>query len=181
MGNNISKYPVSLYKMLTDKNEVIHKILIPKLQRDYAQGRDGMESLRKRFLSSIFAVIDKSSTDTLTLDFVFGQKEEKNQVTFYPVDGQQRLTTLFLLHVYIGKRAEEDTEFLKKFSYETRDSSRNFCRKLHDIPCGKYNGIKEYITKQWWYTGMWKDDPTIKAMKELQNCFRELIMCCGRQ
>ena len=156
MENNTIKHPVSLYEMLTDKDEVIHKILIPKLQRDYAQGREDMTSLRKRFLNNIFSVIDKSSIETLTLDFVFGQKEEKTKVIFYPVDGQQRLTTLFLLHIYIGKRAGEDTEFLRKFSYETRDSSRNFCQKLHEISSEEYNGIKEQIIRQWWYTGLWK-------------------------
>ena len=41
---------ISLYNMLTSENEVIHKILIPKIQRDYAQGREGMESVRGRFL-----------------------------------------------------------------------------------------------------------------------------------
>ena len=169
MENNTIKHPVSLYEMLTDKDEVIHKILIPKLQRDYAQGREDMTSLRKRFLNNIFSVIDKSSIETLTLDFVFGQKEEKTKVIFYPVDGQQRLTTLFLLHIYIGKRAGEDTEFLRKFSYETRDSSRNFCQKLHEISSEEYNGIKEQIIRQWWYTGLWKNDPTIKAMINMLN------------
>ena len=169
MENNTIKHPVSLYEMLTDKDEVIHKILIPKLQRDYAQGREDMTSLRKRFLNNIFSVIDKNSIETLTLDFVFGQKEEKTKVIFYPVDGQQRLTTLFLLHIYIGKRAGEDTEFLRKFSYETRDSSRNFCQKLHEISSEEYNGIKEQIIRQWWYTGLWKNDPTIKAMINMLN------------
>lgn len=169
MEDNTIKHPVSLYEMLTDKDNVIHKILIPKLQRDYAQGREDMVSLRKRFLNNIFSVIDKSSTETLTLDFVFGQKEEKTKVTFYPVDGQQRLTTLFLLHIYIGKRAGEDTEFLKKFSYETRDSSRNFCQELHKILPKEYNGIKGHIIKKWWYTGLYKNDPTIKAMINILN------------
>lgn len=165
MDSNMDKYPVSLYKMLTDKVEVIHKILIPKLQRDYAQGREEMRPLRQRFLNSIFAVIDTpSEEDTLTLDFVFGQKEEKTKIIFYPVDGQQRLTTLFLLHIYIGKRACENTDFLRKFSYETRDSSRNFCQKLHEIPSDGYKGIASYIHRQWWYTGLWKNDPTITAM-----------------
>ena len=169
MNSNTDTYPVSLYQMLTDKVEVIHKILIPKLQRDYAQGRKEMSSLRKRFLDSIFAVIDKPTTDTLTLDFVFGQKEEKTKIIFYPVDGQQRLTTLFLLHIYIGKRAYENTEFLKKFSYETRDSSSNFCQKLHEIPSEKYEGIANYIHDQWWFTGLWKNDPTITAMINMLN------------
>ena len=37
---------VSLYEMLTDEKNYIHKILIPKIQRDYAQGRDECASVR---------------------------------------------------------------------------------------------------------------------------------------
>lgn len=158
---------VTLYDML--KGIDLHKVLIPKIQRDYAQGREEMGTLRKRFLDSIFNVVDRETTDTLTLDFIFGQKEDKGKVTFYPVDGQQRLTTLFLFHMYVGKRAGEDTDFLKKFSYETRDSSRNFCKRLHEIPSEKYLNIKDYISDQWWYTGLWKNDPTIQSMINMLN------------
>lgn len=156
----------SLYEMLNGKEEIIHKVLIPKIQRDYAQGRNNEEAIRirKRFLKSIFDVIDEPGPSSLMLDFIFGQKEEKTRNIFYPVDGQQRLTTLFLIHLYIGKRANEDTDFLKKFSYETRTSSKQFCERLHDIDPKSFCGIKKYIENQWWYTGFWRTDPTIKAM-----------------
>lgn len=155
---------ISLYNMLTSENEVIHKILIPKIQRDYAQGREGMESVRGRFLESIFEVIDKKTPKKLMLDFVFGQKEITTRNIFYPVDGQQRLTTLYLLHLYVGKRAGETTEFLKKFSYETRISSKQFCERLNEIEAEKFSGIGGFIESQWWYTGVWRTDPTISAM-----------------
>lgn len=155
---------LSFHNMLDDQQEVIHKVLIPKIQRDYAQGRNGMEALRQRFLKSIFEVIDNRTDKELMLDFVFGQKEESTKNTFFPVDGQQRLTTLFLIHLYVGKMAGVSTGLLKKFSYETRTSSKQFCERLHDIPSESYKGIKDFIEKQWWYTGLWKTDPTIKAM-----------------
>jgi len=156
---------VSLYEMLTDEKNYIHKILIPKIQRDYAQGRDECTSVRKRFLTSIFNVIDNDTQDELLLDFIFGNKvysQEKN--IFEPVDGQQRLTTLFLLHLYIGKRAGEHTDILRKFSYETRDSSKQFCARLNEISPEHFGNIREYIEDQWWFTGLWKTDPTIKSM-----------------
>jgi len=156
---------VSLYEMLEKNSEdIIHKILIPKIQRDYAQGRDSASAIRERFLGSLFEAIDKDSGKELLLDFVFGQKEEKTRNIFYPVDGQQRLTTLFLLHLYVGKRGGLDVDFLKKFSYETRTSSKQFCERLHDIPADAYCGIRQYIDVQWWFTGLWRSDPTIKAM-----------------
>ncbi len=130
---------VSLYEMLKKNSEDnIHKILIPKIQRDYAQGRESAGAIRERFLASLFEAIDKDSGKELLLDFVFGQKEEKTRNIFYPVDGQQRLTTLFLLHLYVGKRGGLDVDFLKKFSYETRTSSKQFCERLHEIPADAY-------------------------------------------
>lgn len=156
---------VSLYEMLTDKEEFIHKILIPKIQRDYVQGRDSEKSIRSRFLNSLFEVIDGTGNEEIMLDFVFGQKEEyADKITFYPVDGQQRLTTLFLLHLYIGKRAGENVEFLRKFSYETRESSKQFCQRLQNINQDNFIKIKQFIVTQWWFTGLWRTDPTIKAM-----------------
>ena len=50
-----------------------------------------------------------------------------------PLDGQQRLTTLFLLHWYAAKRENIPAgqwEVLKKFSYATRPSARRFCEQL---------------------------------------------------
>ena len=46
-------------------------IVIPKLQRDYAQGRKGKESIRENFLSSIKNALD-SDNKQLKLDFVYG-------------------------------------------------------------------------------------------------------------
>ena len=73
----------------------LQKIAIPLIQRDYAQGRmDGdVNRVRNRFLSALHdAITDKP----ITLDFVYGDIDEKGVMT--PLDGQQRLTTLFLLH-----------------------------------------------------------------------------------
>lgn len=157
---------ISLHQMLTATgDDYIAWVRIPKIQRDYAQGRDGEESLRSRFLDSLFDVIDSNEDTEIVLDFVFGQKEGVGETaTFYPVDGQQRLTTLFLLHLYIGKRAGENVEFLRKFSYETRKSSEQFCQRVQNISSDDFHGIRDHIESQWWYTGLWRTDPTIKAM-----------------
>lgn len=45
---------LSLYEMLGKNSEdIIHKILIPKIQRDYAQGRKSASAIRERFLKSL--------------------------------------------------------------------------------------------------------------------------------
>ena len=78
-----------------NKTVQLKEIIIPKIQRDYAQGRIDSDTVRvrTRFLESLY----KALTDVpITLDFVYGDID--NQGVMRPLDGQQRLTTLFLLH-----------------------------------------------------------------------------------
>ena len=105
----------------------INSIQVPIIQRDYAQGRRDkkVSKIRNTFLESISDRLRKK--ETLHLDFVYGSI--KNDI-FIPLDGQQRLTTLFLLYWYFGKKEEKNIDFLNKFTYETRASSREFCQKL---------------------------------------------------
>ena len=142
----------------------LQKIAIPLIQRDYAQGRmDGdVNRVRTRFLSALYnAITDKP----ITLDFVYGDIDEKGVMT--PLDGQQRLTTLFLLHWYAAKKeniAKEESEFLARFSYETRYSARYFCAELVKF-CPSFNEkISAEIINQAWFPLDWKKDPTISSM-----------------
>lgn len=158
------------------------RIVIPQLQRDYAQGRDDKKEVRDNFLNNIFSVLNDSNASERIYDFVYGKVPE-DKYEFYPVDGQQRLTTFFLLHVYIGKRANEDLSFLYKtkkdgnkecnFSYETRDSSKLFCQKLIEIQPKDFADIVSYIEDQQWYNGTWENDPSIKSMMVMLGAIHE--------
>ena len=99
-------------------------IEIPIIQRDYAQGRLGKENLRKNFLGDLKRALDKEppyKETEMKLDFIYGTTDNDR---LNPLDGQQRLTTLWLLHWYIALRAdmlnEDNCAILKKFTYETR-------------------------------------------------------------
>ena len=144
-----------------------YQIEIPIIQRDYAQGRFGKENLRKGFLSDLKLAIDNDNEHKMKLDFVYGSTSKGK---LYPLDGQQRLTTLWLLHWYIALRAgvlnDENRNRLKNFSYETRISSREFCTQLCNSNFEKYNGnnIVDFITCQTWFYSAWKQDPTIQSM-----------------
>ena len=98
MSNNTKA--ISFWNFLKENT-----IGIPIIQRDYAQGRLGKETLRKNFLRDLKNALDKG--ETIKLDFVYGSTE--NDI-LNPLDGQQRLTTLWLLHWYIALRAGELSE-----------------------------------------------------------------------
>ncbi len=153
MENNIS----NLKDILSNKKL---KISIPIIQRDYAKGRKDAASIRGKFLDEIFNRLDND--ENLFLDFVYGSIEDDK---FIPIDGQQRLTTLFLLHLYFAKKEKKDCEYLKGFTYETRSSSREFCERLvnADIDFNK-DEISADIKNYSWFMPFWENDPTVKSM-----------------
>lgn len=160
---------INLFKISEDLESEfmpLNKIEIPIIQRDYAQGRNVPEvnRIRKKFLTSLYTALVENKQ--LKLDFVYGDINDEKILT--PLDGQQRLTTLFLLHWYIGRHERIDQQkldFLKKFSYKTRYSARTFCQYLVEyVPDFSLNTISEDITDQSWMPLDWKNDPTINAM-----------------
>jgi hypothetical protein len=152
------------------------KIEIPIIQRDYAQGREGKEGLRKNFLG---ALLDAVKGKELELDFVYGSVKDN---VLQPLDGQQRLTTLFLLHWFVAvkenKLDDELKKLLIKFTYETRTSSREFCNELINkgIIYKPEQKISEQIIDSPWFFLSWKKDPTIKSMltmlDDIQQTFK---------
>lgn len=131
------------------------------IQRDYAQGRKNEVKVREGFVSSLAAIINGKGG---TLDFIYGALEGQD---FVPLDGQQRLTTLYLLHWLSAKREKRPTGdygFLADFSYRTRANSRYFCQHLVDHAPSETGNIAEDIRDQKWYRLEWNDDPTIDSM-----------------
>ena len=155
----------------------LSKIEIPMIQRDYAQGRKSPEvdRIRKRFLSSIYTALTENKP--LKLDFVYGDIDDNKVLT--PLDGQQRLTTLFLLHWYIARHEEVEPskmEFLHHFSYETRFSARTFCQHLVDYtPNFAVVKLSEDIIDQSWMPLDWKNDPTINAMLNMLDDIHKMF------
>lgn len=149
---------------IDNENVQLKKIAIPIIQRDYAQGRIDAEvnRIRTRFLESLRQAIE---AEPITLDFVYGDISGDGVMT--PLDGQQRLTALFLLHWYAAKRENIDAEgyqFLENFSYETRYSARDFCSHLIKFKPSFTKQLSDEIIDQAWFPLDWKKDPTVSSM-----------------
>ena len=141
-----------------------YKIVIPLIQRDYAQGRESEKWKAKNFLKAI----NDSSNTTLNLDFIYGKVERSNDgiSKFIPLDGQQRLTTLFLIHWYLSLENNYISS-LRNFSYEVRDSSTDFIKELTEEKNWKElkkNDIKKQIENSNWFFLSWKKDPTVVSI-----------------
>lgn len=148
-------------------------ITIPIIQRDYAQGRktDKIKEIRNNFLDSLHNAITNEK-ESLDFDFIYGNvKNMDAKEYFIPLDGQQRLTTLFLLHWYLSMKEDksEEIELLKNFKYETRTSSTDFCaalvqNKMNISGDNSCSSLSSVIEDSSWFFMSWKRDPTIQSM-----------------
>ena len=152
-----------------------NKVEIPIIQRDYAQGRTDSKTskIRKDFLDTLFDFVSHKLTvknAQIELDFIYGfsEVESDNKTTFIPIDGQQRLTTLWLLYWFVSEKenvSNAETNFLSNFLYETRHSTTEFCRNLIQFkPEFSNEKISQEIKNQSWYFDTWDYDPSIQAM-----------------
>jgi hypothetical protein len=160
---------------------IYDKIEIPIIQRDYAQGRETIEvaRIRKKFvndylLDGLIKGIPKE------LDFVYGSAmnngaDGAQKDVFIPLDGQQRLTTLFLLHWFIALKEGKMSvarPTLGKFTYETRPSAHDFCRQLVSMNAvNELSAVRQEITDAEWYDEEWNNDPTIRGMLTMIETF----------
>lgn len=144
-----------------DNEYGISKILIPKIQRSYAQGRSDTHAVktRERFLGAIYEAL--SENRPLTLDFIYGNVRKGCLV---PLDGQQRLTTLWLLHWYAARKASVQVEWLSKFTYDTRYSARDFMVRLVYFEPVRKRSLQAEIRNQGWFPMDWNNDSTVSSM-----------------
>ena len=162
------------FKDIFSSSEInVQKIIIPIIQRDYAQGRNTatIKRVRKNFLNALYDAVTKKP---VTLDFIYGDLDDAGILT--PLDGQQRLTTLFLLYWYAAKKekiAEVKYSFLKYFSYETRPDTRDFCAELIKFQPQFKETLSSEIQDQAWFPLSWKKDPSISAMLEMLDAIKE--------
>lgn len=163
-------------KTLLDRVKLIE---IPIIQRDYVQGRDGemTSQIRHQFVQSLLSQLVLSPEqlrEPLDLDFIYGSINANG--IFCPLDGQQRLTTLFLLHWYLANYDNQFNEFRQlmhreaqsRFGYQTRTSSRIFFNQLihtsldvSTLPTDK--GVSNALRNQKWFFVTLGYDPTVQS------------------
>lgn len=161
-----------------DERPPVQRIEVPLIQRDYAQGRTSpnVDEIRGNFLDVLHDAA--SGREPVGLDFVYGTVQDG---TLRPLDGQQRLTTLFLLHWYLACRSGQRPAGFPwaQFSYATRDSARRFCQQLveNPLPTGS-DAPSTWLVNQPWYRYDWESDPSIQSMlvmiDDINARFRDL-------
>lgn len=195
-------------------------VKIPLIQRDYVQGRIhdtsklegrgdekskallrkyiGERERRDNFLTQLIEALESPETASIQLTFIYGTIEHTNtnvlrhEKSLVPLDGQQRLTTLFLLTwllIYIQKPEdlkifEIDDKFTKlkkglaSFSYKTRPSSDVFCSAIMTEKMQETKGtISERLRAQSWFGDEWNHDPSVQAMLQMLDGMEVKLDC----
>ena len=176
-----------------DLIEACQRIEVPQLQRDYAQGRDTAREIREGFINALHEALLRAPDDValpLNLDFVYGSMEENNGKYFLPLDGQQRLTTLFLLHWYLAWRDDALPDFRaivwdgrhSRFSYAIRPSSTEFFDELTQYVPGDspehVDTLRRLIENQPWFYLHWRLDPTIQSILTMLDAIHARFCKC---
>ena len=182
------------------------RIIIPIIQRDYAQGRDDEKAVkvRNRLLDDWISVLSDPDK-RMDFNFIYGEESsDKGGTVFYPVDGQQRLTSLYLLHWYLAYKTGKQEKIKNwNFDYRTRNSASEFFSLLKneknegnsDVLKNEKNKEKSdaeqlfeilksegekkrEIQNQSWFKNKWEHDPTISAcLTFLIDLSDKIIQC----
>ena len=174
--------------------EAYQKIEIPIIQRNYVQGND--KTIRCHFVDYLVKALTQQSP--VELDFVYGAERQDTQLTdncapnncapqvgkvLIHLDGQQRLTTLWLLHGYLlaleqvsnnpeqlsPKEREAQCQLLARFVYETRQSAKDFCgywlQEVTQRACPELvETPSKYLRNCAWFDPEWEKEGTVTAM-----------------
>lgn len=180
MKNDILKHyievPDNLFALLSRYREVI-----PGIQRHYVQGANNpkAESVRKQFIKEIFTAIEEKQSD-FNLHFIYGPINTDGEDSFVPVDGQQRLTTLWLIARYAAEKAEPSDRkdllsLLSRFTYEDRINAKRFCQALtcEDSRWDITQDPNPDILCQDWFVDYWKEDETVASMIRMLSTIHE--------
>ena len=187
---------------LTDIFGSSMKVVVPDMQRDYCWGKNTYDKNKRsqgelvtQFANGLIESYKASPNDKMTLGLLYGYEAPKGQLQL--CDGQQRLTTLYLLLGILyrmtgceqlkrllilgdkrkvgkaeGQRLVESAKQETGLQYAIRESTLYFLQDLvHNYFINK-EGVD--IEKASWYYNEYNQDDSIKAMIGAVKAMEEL-------
>lgn len=174
-----TKFISSIFTALTTREPlrldfIYGKIFGLRNEEEFARNKSAIEGL----LGSIKSYA--GSIDLSISDFkIEAKNNDQGAITYLiPLDGQQRLTTLFLIHWYIFSQLKmrEELKKLLRFRYKTRKSSESFIQILCNTDKIQFkDDLKEEIINLENFSNTWLDDATVVSML---NVIQEIHSFC---
>lgn len=164
-----------------------HKIIIPDLQRDYCWGKTNGESDGMNLVQSFVENLLTHYKAGLNLGLLYAYEAPARHVQL--CDGQQRITTLFLLLGQLNKRTENNAlldlviseqerndDWEPYLQYSIRESSLYFLSDLTRYFFSSESKAKtSEISKQSWYFKDYDYDPSIQSMIAAMQIMEKIL------
>lgn len=164
-----------------------HKIIIPDLQRDYCWGKTNGESDGMNLVQTFVENLLIHNKSKLNLGLLYAYESPVGHIQL--CDGQQRITTLFLLLGHLNKRTEKDAlinlvisekersdDWEPYLQYSIRESSLYF---LSDLTRYFFSSDSKFktseICKQPWYFKDYDYDPSIQSMIAAMEIIEDIL------
>lgn len=192
----------NIKELFSNKN--IEAVVVPEIQRDYVWGTEQVEGLLKsifedycifektnekinitikedRFLEKTLTEYYKTIKYNTSIGFIYAYSDFEYPNKYFLIDGQQRLTTIYLLLVVI---ASEDEDFRNKFSklyfkngksfieYRVREASLLF---LNQSIAHTIEKKDTKLEEQYWYYSFYKNDKTIQSIINNLNTIKNFL------
>jgi uncharacterized protein with ParB-like and HNH nuclease domain len=191
----------SIKELFNNRN--VDQIVIPEIQRDYVWGKKEVEgllnSIKEDFedfkkgidrnlvpqadteIKKAFELYYKKQKFSCNIGFIYAYNDPDYSGKYFLIDGQQRLTTIYLLLLVL---ASEKHEFRDKFiklytlagipiiDYRVREASHYF---LKEVVANYFNSGIE-ITDQSWFYKEYKSDKTISSIVSNIETIRKYLI-----
>jgi len=177
------------------KEEGIKQIIIPEIQRDYVWKSDNVDKLLKAIIedaqkqAEIDSKIINSELEKLSpelrekierlteeqkvfsnVGFIYAYEDSDYKSRYFLIDGQQRITTIFLLLLAVSvKNTKHDYFRINYFKdnfpivdYKVREASHNFL--ISFISFILNGGASKDVVNQHWYYTNYDNDKTINSI-----------------
>jgi uncharacterized protein with ParB-like and HNH nuclease domain len=160
------------------KKSDLRQIIIPEIQRDYVWKPENV----KRFLRSIDDNY-KEKNNNYQIGFIYAyQADDMLDGCYILIDGQQRLTTLFLILLALSVKEDRRDYFRRfyftednnlKLDYKVRESSHEFLQKFVQYILDEKS--IEKIDDEYWNFAEYQNDVTDKSIIENYNTIWKFI------
>ena len=149
-------------------------VVIPDMQRDYCWGGDAPSEKVTGFVRALLDMYAERSQAQIGI--VYGYSDIETPGCIYVIDGQQRLTTLFLLIGMLYRRTRRpalrrmlmsDYELTDdrepQMIYQVRDEALYFMSDLVSEFFIRRNGRLSLIKSAPWYHNVYESDPSVQS------------------
>jgi len=185
-------------------NRYVSQLVVPEIQRDYVWKKEQLEGFlgtvcddfrkfktedvpiinpvgtpgKADYLQNDFSEFYRKRNFSANIGFIYAYSDEQYTGRYFLIDGQQRITTLYLLLLVLASRNGQADDFGKNYcnkltpilDYRVRDSAQQF---LHQLVPYVLNNSTDDIEEQSWYLNAYKRDVTInnilKNISEINN------------